>query len=176
MGPGGAGRVRRMTGAYPDEPVEIVRFCYESDLHLTRRIEAVRGRRGEDAEYALAQRYRAWVTVKAEGTGRVSRLRISIPAGFLTDLASVPRPARWAVSRVGPHLEASIVHDWLYVAWQFEGRERTARMRRFADDVFLAAMKRAKVCRFKCYLIYGAVRVGGWIAFNGTDDRLFVDA
>ena len=165
-----------MTGAYPDEPVEVVCFDYRSDLHLTRRIEAVRGRREEDAEYALSQRYLAWVTVKAEGTGRVSRLRISIPAGFLTDLASVPRPARWAVSRVGPHLEASIVHDWLYVAWQFEGREPTDRMRRFADDVFLAAMKKAKVRWLQRNLIYGAVRLGGWIAFNGTDGRLFAGA
>lgn len=165
-----------MTGAYPDEPVGIVSFGYRSDLHLTRRIEAVQGRRGEDAEYALAQRYRAWVTVKAEGSGEVSAHRISIPAGFLTDLSSVPRAGRWAVSRVGPHLEASIVHDWLYVAWQFEGREPTARMRRFADDVFLAAMKEANVGRFKRYLIYAAVRLGGWIAFRGTDDRLFVDA
>ena len=165
-----------MTRAYPDEPVEIVGFRYESDLHLTRGIEAVQGRRGEDAEYVLAQRYRAWVTVKAEGTGRVSRRRISIPAGFLTDLSSVPRPGRWAVSRVGPHLEASIVHDWLYVAWQFEGREGTARMRRFADDVFLAAMKEADVGWFQRHLIYGAVRLGGWIPFRRKDGRLFADA
>ena len=165
-----------MTGAYPDEPVEVVCFDYRSDLHLTRRIEAVQGRRGEDAEYALAQRYRAWVTVKAEGDGKVSRLRISIPAGFLTDLSSVPRPGRWAVSRVGPHLEASIVHDWLYVAWQFEGGEPTDRMRRFADDVFLAAMKKAEVRWFQRNLIYGAVRLGGWIPFRRKDDRLFVDA
>ena len=165
-----------MTGAYPDETVEIVSFRYGSPLYLTRRMEAVRGRRGEDAEYALAQRYRAWVTVKAEGNGEVSRLRISIPAGFLTDLSSVPRPGRWYVSRVGPHLEASIVHDWLYVAWQFEGREPADRMKRFADDVFLAAMKEAKVGWFKRWLIYGAVRLGGGSAFRGTDDRLFVDA
>ena len=164
-----------MTGAYPDEPVGIVSFGYRSDLHLTRRIEAVQGRRGEDAEHAPAQRYRAWVTVKAEGSGRVFRLPISIPAGFLTDLSSVPRAGRWAVSRVGPHLEASVVHDWLYVAWQFEGREPTARMRRFADDVFLAAMREAEVGRFQCYLIYGAVRLGGWIPFRRKDDRLFVD-
>ena len=165
-----------MTGAYPDEAVEVVGFAYRSDLHLTRGIEAVRGRRGEDAEYALARRYRAWAMVKAEGGGDVSAHRISIPAGFLTDLSSVPRPGRWAVSRVGPHLEASIVHDWLYVAWQFEGRDPTARMRRFADDVLLAAMKEANVGWLKRYLIYGAVRVGGGIAFNGADDRLFVDA
>ena len=165
-----------MTSAYPDEPVEIVSFCYRSDLHLTRRIEAVQRRRGEDAEYALAQRYRAWVTVRAESDGEESRLRISIPAGFLTDLSSVPRPGRWYVSRVGPHLEASIVHDWLYVAWQFEGREPTDRMKRFADDVFLAAMKRAKVRGFKRWVMYGAVRFFGGSAFRGRDDRLFADA
>ena len=88
----------------------------------------------------------------------------------------MPRPGRWAVSRVGPHLEASIVHDWLYVAWQFEGREGTARMRRFADDVFLAAMKEAEVGWFQRHLIYGAVRLGGWIPFRRKDGRLFAGA
>lgn len=165
-----------MTSVYPDEPVEVVGFEYRSPLYLTRGIEAVRGRRGEDAEYALAQRYRAWVTVRAEGNGEESRLPISIPAGFLTDLSSVPRPGRWYVSRVGPHLEASIVHDWLYVAWQFEQRKPADRMKQFADDVFLAALKEAKVGRFRRWVMYGAVRFCGGGAFRGSDDRLFVDA
>ena len=81
--------------------------------------------------------------------------------GMFTDLSSVPRIARGIVGRVGPHLEASIVHDWLYVAWQVEEIKPTDEMRQFADDVFRAGMQKAKVGALKRWAIYQAVRLGG---------------
>ena len=53
-----------MTSAYPDEPVEVLDFCYKSALHLTRRIEAVRARRGEDAKYVLFNPCKVVIAVK----------------------------------------------------------------------------------------------------------------
>ena len=48
---------------------------------------------------------------------------LTVPRGMLTDLASVPRVARGRVGKVGPHLAASIVHDFLFIAWQLlDGR------------------------------------------------------
>ncbi|MCY4463595.1 MAG: DUF1353 domain-containing protein [Albidovulum sp.] len=68
------------------------------------------------------------------------KLPLKVKRGFPTDLTSVPRPFRPFVGRVGPHLEASIIHDYLYVAWQIGGLPPTDDMRRFSDEVMLAAM------------------------------------
>lgn len=170
--PGGA------ESAYPDTVKEVaVRgFEYKTPLHLTRDIEAVKRRKGEDANYVVSQPYGAVAII--ERGGEEKRFDIRIPKGLLTDLSSVPPWGRWLVSRVGPHLEASIVHDWLYVAWQHEKIEKsdlTEEMRGFADDVFRAAMRTAKVRSWRAWLIYEAVHRGGRKAFYGEDDTLFRD-
>jgi hypothetical protein len=36
-----------------------------------------------------------------------------VPAGYVTDFASVPRFLHWLVSPYGPYTNAAIVHDWL---------------------------------------------------------------
>ena len=36
---------------------------------------------------------------------------ISVPAGFPTDLASIPRPLWWILPPTGDYLPATIVHD-----------------------------------------------------------------
>ena len=73
-------------------------------------IDAVQHRTGENAEFIVAADYP--IRYKLDGVER----RIVVPGGMLTDLSSVPTLARTIVSQVGPHLEASIVHDFLYVA------------------------------------------------------------
>ena len=157
--------------AYPGEEVEVRGFKYRTPLHLTRDIRAVRRRKGEDAKYVLSQPYQAVAIIQRGGSEE--EFDIHVPVNFLTDLSSVPRWGRWLVSRVGPHLEASIVHDWLYVAWQDQRTEATEEMRGFADDVFRAAMKEAKVDGWRIWLIYQAVHRGGKKAFFRTDDSLF---
>lgn len=52
----------------------------------------------------------------------------NVPKGLITDLASVPKIARWIVSKTDLVM-ASIVHDWLYVI-------RFHRGRLFADELF----------------------------------------
>ena len=39
---------------------------------------------------------------------------INIPAGYLTDLATIPRSLRWLYDPNGPYAKAAIVHDYLY--------------------------------------------------------------
>lgn len=168
-----------MTSVYPNGSVKVLSFHYKSTLHLTRNIEAVRARRGEDANYTLANPYESVVTVQHANDRKTTDIPISVPAGFLTDLSSVPWWGRWIVSRVGPHLEASIVHDWLYVAWQQEKKssaDLSDHMRLFADDVFRRAMKDANVGNFKTWLIYRAVRLGGKKSFIDEDYPLFLES
>ena len=161
------------SSAYPDGKVSVEGLKYETPLHLTRDIKAVQRRNGEDAGYVLSQSYK--VVAVIEDSGGKKDFEICVPKSLLTDLSSVPWWGRWLVSRVGPHLEASIVHDWLYVAWQHEKKDATEEMRGFADDVFRAAMQVAKVKGRQVWLIYQAVHFGGKRAFYGRDETLFHD-
>ena len=86
----------------------------------------------------------------------------------MTDLASVPPVFRWYVGRVGRHLEASVVHDWLYVAWQHYELAPADDMRLFSDKVMLAAML-ASGMGCKAYVIYWTIQVFGTCIFYGTE-------
>lgn len=155
---------------YPDRAwTTISGFKYRTPLYLMRGIEAVQNRDGEDADYLVGREYR--VTFDRDGEAR----EIVVPRGMITDLSSVPRPTRPIIDRVGPHLEASILHDFLYVAWQsLTGREARSEDRRFADELFLIAMIEAGVGWLKRNAIYSAVRVGGWSAYEGRNEPRYV--
>ena len=141
--------------------VEIDGFKYCSDLHLTRSIEAVKTRRGEDAKYLVGKSYWAMAKLRC-GEHEPYWHYICVPQGYKTDLASVPRPGRAFVSRAGPHLEACVVHDWLYEAWIVARETPTKAMKQFADKVLRAAMKEANVRPHTVWLIYNACkRFGG---------------
>jgi len=78
---------------------------------------------------------------------------VKVPAGFDTDLASVPRVLWSWMPPTGRYLRAAIVHDWLY---------KTATMpRKTADRIFHALMIRFGVGPARARLMYSAVRVGG---------------
>jgi len=78
---------------------------------------------------------------------------ITVPAGFQTDLASVPR-FLWAIfPPFGKYTEAAIVHDYLYT-WQPCTRAQ-------ADDVLMEGMQTLGVSCISRQLIYGSVRAFG---------------
>ncbi len=84
--------------------------------------------------------------------------KFNIPAGFETDLASVPR-FLWAVfPPYGDHLKAAVVHDYLY------GFNTISRVQ--ADAIFLAAMKAYGVKAWRRWVMYLAVRVCGGKAYR----------
>ena len=79
---------------------------------------------------------------------------ISVPAGFMTDLASVPVWARPFVSNYEHDtVAAAIVHDWLYAI------HITSRAR--ADLIFFEALGASGAPAWKQYLMYWGVRLGG---------------
>lgn len=86
---------------------------------------------------------------------------IEVPSGFRTDLDSVPRlpvAYMWLKNRA---TKSAVVHDFLYVD---EGYRR--RGRRWADQVFLAAMADEGVRSWRRYPIYWAVRAAGWLVYR----------
>ncbi len=156
---------------YPPAGAQVRRFRYESGLVLLRLKDAVRLRTGEDADFIVGRDFAvSW----EDGDG--VRHPIRVPAGLITDLTSVPRLWRWIVGRVGPWLEAAIVHDYLYIAWQdVPGRNPTRADRRFADDIMLAAMVAAKVNPIRARLIYWTVTVFGGSSFVQRDRDRYID-
>ena len=157
---------------YPQEPWgEITRFSYDAPLVLYRAKNAVKNRNGKDALYVVFRPY----TIRFELDDRKER-EITVPRGMLTDLSSVPAAFRSIVGRVGPHLEASIVHDFLYIAWQdLAPYKPTEQDRRFADALMRQAMKEAKVGYVIRELIYRAVRLGGSGFFFDRNEPRYID-
>lgn len=89
---------------------------------------------------------------------------ITVPKGFVTDFASVPRIFWNILPPTGKHSFAAIVHDWLY--YKGEVKPGVPCTKSFADQVFKEALREAgvnKVCR---NLMYWAVKYFG----NGVWD------
>lgn len=90
-----------------------------------------------------------WTFRVASAEGEL--LTLTVPAGFVTDLASVPRIPGAYLLFGNRARRAAILHDWLYT-------ERYPRD--WADAVFHAAMQH-EVNAPAAYAMWLAVRVGG---------------
>ena len=156
---------------YPEPGTRIAAFRYDSALVLLRLKDAVKMRSGEDADYLTGGPF--LVSWQPEGE---DWRQIVVPAGLVTDLTSVPRLLRIVIGRVGPWLEAAIVHDYLYIAWQDlpDGAPRFAD-RAFADEIMRVAMIEAGVPRWAVWLIHKAVRWFGAGAYARRDEDRYVD-
>lgn len=96
--------------------------------------------------------------IGSEGSDRA----VIVPAGFDTDLASVPWFARWLIASGGLHAKAAVVHDYLYERGLITGPGGLeAPSRSEADGIFLEAMGVLLVPRWRRYLMWLAVRIGG---------------
>ena len=85
--------------------------------------------------------------------------RIEIPAGFLTDYASIPKMFRNIYEPSGPARFPAILHDFLY---QRRGYGIYYKTRAETDALFLEAMRLVGVDFVQRMTIYNAVRLFGW--------------
>ena len=162
---------------YPAPGSDVTSAKPLSSLVLFRPIEGLQAgdgtnpRAGEDLYLTGAAFRVAWTD------GQGASTEIIVPPGFVTDLTSVPPFFRQFVSRAGPWLEAAIVHDYLYVAWQ-SVPDRGARPadRRFADRIMLAVMKASNVGIVRRTAIFLAVRLGGALGYRRGSTFRFADA
>lgn len=94
---------------------------------------------------------------------------ITVPPGFVTDLASIPQLAWSLYPPDGPWVKAAIIHDFLYGTggtgqWldHPSGLSRpTPYSREEADDILREATASRGVGLVKRNVIWSAVRVGG---------------
>jgi hypothetical protein len=89
--------------------------------------------------------------------------RVTVPVGFVTDLASIPRTFYSALRPDGEYAYAAIIHDYLY--WT------QSRPRETADMIFKFAMQDFEVGPMTVGVIYKAVRVAGGASWD-EDERL----
>lgn len=78
---------------------------------------------------------------------------VRVPAGTITDLATVPRLLWVIFPPHGQYAKAAIIHDYLY--------DQAIGSKTFADSVFLEAMEVLAVPRWRRVLMYWAVRLFG---------------
>lgn len=85
---------------------------------------------------------------------------ITVPEGFCTDFASVPRiPVAYWLTGDTAH-EAAVVHDFLYSTGELP--------RAKADDVLMEAMTVTGIPAWRRYAMYWAVRAFGGSHFAAT--------
>ena len=79
---------------------------------------------------------------------------VKVPAGFITDGASVPIFFRWLVSPTGSYFGAAIVHDFVLVTEGDWGK---------ANREFDAELKALNISHSWRRLLVGAVRIWAWL-------------
>lgn len=94
-----------------------------------------------------------------EGPG----ISVAVPAGFVTDFASIPRALWWLYPPDGPWCQASVVHDVLYRTQPCE--------RVVADALFLQAMAVSRVPAHRRWIMYLALRLAGGVAWKANQRR-----
>lgn len=92
----------------------------------------------------------------------------TVPAGFHTDFASVPRWLRSIVSETGTHTRAAVLHDWLSRQGHISQSD--------ADGIFRRVLREAGIGHALRWLMWAAVRFGSgmedadrkeWLIFSG---------
>ena len=87
---------------------------------------------------------------------------VAVPAGFVTDGASVPRCFWWLFPPVGRYFLAAVVHDWLLntgVCW------------REANRKFRQALEQQGVARWVVFVMFWAVQGYQFVKWRGKCRR-----
>lgn len=89
-------------------------------------------------------------------------MTITVPFGFKTDFASVPRMVGAYLLFGGKGKRASVLHDWAYSGGLNVDRET-------ADLIFREALQATGYSAFTVWTMYQAVRLGGSAHYNAPN-------
>lgn len=95
---------------------------------------------------------------------RSDAAHVVVPRGFVTDLASIPRPLRWLLDVTGPSREPAVLHDYLYCSQRDYGGNPVTR--RWADGLFRLALAAEGVSLLTRTVYWLGVRLGGWLQWG----------
>lgn len=94
-------------------------------------------------------------------TNNKNQYSITVPRGFITDFASIPRPLWWLFPKWGKYGNAAVIHDWLYWNQNIP--------RKKADLILYKAMTTLDVDKLSKRLIYLAVRICGGCSWSENE-------
>lgn len=119
-----------------------------------------------------------WVTAEA-WTYKFGGFSVTVPCGYRTDLASIPRVLWSALAPFELSVAAPLLHDYLYRCqgvpiWGTTVPETRTFTRAEIDRLFLAVMEREGVGAFRRRAAYLAVRAFGWAAWRQPPGELVV--
>lgn len=97
---------------------------------------------------------------------RVTGEVITIPRGFVTDYASVPRLLWNIIPPHGPAAKPAVIHDFLYSKQGDIGNGHPVRSRLECDLIFLEVMSLLGFKLWKRRAMYRGVRIGGWYGWR----------
>jgi Protein of unknown function (DUF1353) len=86
----------------------------------------------------------------------------TVPSGFKTDLASVPRAFTWLIPRYGAYTRAAVLHDFLC--------ETKPINRSDADGMFRRVMRELGVPFVRRWMMWAAVRLGSGFEAAGAKE------
>jgi hypothetical protein len=113
--------------------------------------------------------WKCWV-LESDAVFRVDGQTITVPAGFMTDFASIPALFRWwQTGGTGPQRIAAYFHDWLYSEQSTLSRAESDRIYRLVMQVVADKRTRYLIRRWAMYL---ALRVGGFMAWKNNQKKL----
>lgn len=119
-----------------------------------------------EEEYVILHDYVFW-------SARLQSVVI-VPRWFITDLASIPKPARIIVTKSGKSKLPALVHDVLYFMHS-NFPESVTYSRKTADKVLRDFCEYRGMGKFVSSLVYAGVRVGGSEAFRSKDEAFLPD-
>ena len=107
---------------------------------------------------------------------QINRMCITIPKGFVTDFASIPKMLHLVIPKHGKYDIAAVVHDFLYSELNVTGINR-----KLADKIFYHIMKETEVNSNTRKKFYKAVRYFGAMSWQdkieneGYKDQAIID-
>jgi hypothetical protein len=154
---GGRAQAGPLTGSTPPDQAEWLAQVLGPPAPGTKTaIGALRLQRFPEAIYALTSPI-GW----KPSTAAYSDLKpAAVPAGFVTDFASVPSIFWSVLPRDGVYVYAAVLHDYLY--WIQD------RKREDADRLLLACMEEFSVDAIPRQAVYWGVRAGGDFAWSAN--------
>jgi len=91
---------------------------------------------------------------------------VQVPAGFVSDLASLPWFVRPLLSKLGRHQRGAILHDWLY--------RNKLHDKAWCDEQFKLAMVEDGVVYWRRKVIMTGLAAGGWVGWRKDSEVLVI--
>ena len=155
---------------FDDKDVKVrVGFEYKEMPHMTPIPIATKGKGFWGAIWLWITGSRKWIIAK-DFVFKINGVQYVIPKGFQFDGASIPKFLHTWLSPTGVLLMGGLVHDYAYKYESLKKKSKGANdklTQKESDIIFRDINIENNGFKFMNYLAYWALRLGGFVAWNG---------